>query len=125
LPHHLVASFKATLEETVNADLLLHVVDASSIDVFEQIKSVESVLKELNCDQKEMVVLLNKSDSIADKATFESVQTVFPEALSVSAKTGLKGSRSTSSRARHMQSGQRQTAKLPANGRAGFNRGIL
>ncbi|MHC4854824.1 MAG: GTPase HflX [Planctomycetota bacterium] len=89
LPHHLVASFKATLEETVNADLLLHVVDASSIDVFEQIKSVESVLKELNCDQKEMVVLLNKSDSIADKATFESVQTVFPEALSVSAKTGL------------------------------------
>lgn len=89
LPHHLVASFKATLEETVNADLLLHVVDASSVDAFEQIKSVESVLKELNCDQKEMVVLLNKSDSIADKATFESVQTVFPEALSISAKTGL------------------------------------
>jgi len=89
LPHHLVASFKATLEETVNADLLLHVVDASSVDVFEQIKSVESVLKELNCDQKEMLVLLNKSDCIADKAVFESVQTVFPKALSVSAKTGL------------------------------------
>jgi GTP-binding protein HflX len=89
LPHHLVASFKATLEETVNADLLLHVVDASSVDVFEQIQSVESVLKELNCDQKEMLVLLNKSDCIADKATYESVQTVFPKALSISAKTGL------------------------------------
>jgi len=89
LPHHLVASFKATLEETVNADLLLHVVDASSVDVFEQIKSVEDVLKELGCDQKEMLVLLNKSDNIANKATFESVQTVFPEALSISAKTGL------------------------------------
>lgn len=89
LPHHLVASFKATLEETVNADLLLHVVDASSIDVFEQIKSVESVLQELGCDQKETVVLLNKSDCIADKAVFESAQTVFPEALSISAKTGL------------------------------------
>jgi GTP-binding protein HflX len=89
LPHHLVASFKATLEETINADLLLHVVDASSVDVFEQIKSVETVLKELNCDQKDMLVLLNKSDCIADKAVFESVQTVFPEALSVSAKTGL------------------------------------
>ncbi|MHC4290353.1 MAG: GTPase HflX [Planctomycetota bacterium] len=89
LPHHLVASFKATLEETVNADLLLHVVDASSVDVFEQIKSVETVLKELNCDQKEMLVLLNKSDCITDKATFESVQTVFPEALTLSAKTGL------------------------------------
>jgi GTP-binding protein HflX len=89
LPHHLVASFKATLEETINADLLLHVVDASSVDVFEQIKSVETVLKELDCDQKDMLVLLNKSDCIADKAVFESVQTVFPEALSVSAKTGL------------------------------------
>jgi GTP-binding protein HflX len=89
LPHHLVASFKATLEETVNADLLLHVVDASSVEVFDQIKSVESVLKELGCNQKEMLVLLNKSDSIANKATFESVQTVFPEALSISAKTGL------------------------------------
>ena len=89
LPHHLVASFKATLEETVNADLLLHVVDASSVDVFEQIKSVESVLKELGCDEKEMLVLLNKSDNIANKATFESVQTVFPDALSISAKTGL------------------------------------
>ncbi|MHC4386016.1 MAG: GTPase HflX, partial [Planctomycetota bacterium] len=89
LPHHLVASFKATLEETVNADLLLHVVDASSVDAFEQIKSVEGVLKELNCDQKEMLVLLNKSDCIADKAVYESVQTVFPEALSISAKTGL------------------------------------
>ena len=89
LPHHLVASFKATLEETINADLLLHVVDASSVDVFEQIKSVESVLKELNCDQKDMLILLNKSDCIADKAVFESVQTVFPNALSISAKTGL------------------------------------
>jgi GTP-binding protein HflX len=89
LPHHLVASFKATLEETVNADLLLHVVDASSVDVFEQIKSVDSVLEELGCEQKEMLVLLNKSDNIANKATFESVQTVFPDALSISARTGL------------------------------------
>lgn len=89
LPHHLVASFKATLEETLNADLLLHVVDASSIDVFEQIESVEGVLKELNCDQKDVLVLLNKSDCIANKAVFESVQTVYPDAIPLSAKTGL------------------------------------
>ena len=89
LPHHLVASFKATLEETVNADLLLHVVDASSVDVFEQIKSVDAVLKELKCHQKEILILLNKSDCIADKDTFESVQTVFPDALIISAKTGM------------------------------------
>ena len=89
LPHHLVASFKATLEETVNADLLLHVVDAASPDAFEQIKSVETVLKELKCNKKEMLVLLNKSDHIANRAVFDSVQTVFPDAISISAKTGL------------------------------------
>lgn len=89
LPHHLVASFKATLEETVNADLLLHVVDASSPDAFEQIKSVEKVLKEIDCHKKDMLVLLNKSDNIANRAVFDSVQTVFPDAISISAKTGL------------------------------------
>ncbi len=89
LPHHLVASFKATLEETVNADLLLHVVDASSEDAFEQIKSVEQVLKEIGCDKKETLVLLNKSDHIANRQVFDSVQTVFSDAISISAKTGL------------------------------------
>lgn len=89
LPHHLVASFKATLEETVNADLLLHVVDASSEEAFEQIKSVEQVLKELGCDKKETMVLLNKSDNIANRTIYDAVQTVFPDAMSVSAKTGL------------------------------------
>jgi GTP-binding protein HflX len=89
LPHHLVASFKATLEETVNADLLLHVVDASSPDAFEQIKSVEKVLKEIDCNKKDMLVLLNKSDNIANRAVFDSVQTVFRDAICISAKTGL------------------------------------
>lgn len=90
LPHHLVASFKATLEEAVNADLLLHVVDASSPEVFEQIKSVEAVLKDIGCGQKEMLVVLNKSDRIANRELFDSVQTVYPTALSISAKTGYQ-----------------------------------
>ncbi|MBC8379786.1 MAG: GTPase HflX [Planctomycetes bacterium] len=89
LPHHLVASFKATLEETINADLLLHVVDAASPDAFEQIQSVETVLKEIGCDEKEMLVLLNKSDNIANRAVFDSVQTIFLDAISISAKTGM------------------------------------
>lgn len=89
LPHHLVASFKATLEETLNADLLLHIVDASSPEAFEQIKSVEQVLKELGCEDKETLVLLNKSDHIANRAIFESVQTVFSDSISISAKTGM------------------------------------
>lgn len=90
LPHHLVASFKATLEEAVNADLLVHVVDASSSEVFEQIKSVETVLKEIGCGDKEMLVVLNKSDRIAKRELFDAVQTVFPDAVSISARTGYQ-----------------------------------
>jgi GTP-binding protein HflX len=90
LPHHLVASFKATLEEAVNADLLLHVVDASSAEVFEQIKSVETVLEEIGCKDKDMLVALNKSDRIANRELFDAVQTVYPGAVSISARTGYQ-----------------------------------
>ena len=89
LPHHLVASFKATLEEAVHADLLLHVVDISSDDVFDQIKSVETVLKEIGCGKKEMLVALNKADVLAKKSNLESLQSIYPDAVCVSAKTGL------------------------------------
>ncbi len=89
LPHHLVASFKATLEEALSADLLLHVVDASSPQVFEQIQSVEYVLKEIGCGKKEILTLLNKSDTICDRRLFDTLQTVHPEAIAISAKTGM------------------------------------
>ena len=89
LPHHLVASFKATLEEAVNADLLLHVVDASNPEVFDQIDSVDKVLGEIGCGQKDMLVVLNKCDAIRDMSIFESLQTVQPQAACISARTGL------------------------------------
>ncbi len=88
LPHKLVASFKATLEEAVNADLLLHVVDASNADVFEQITSVDGVLNEIGCGAKEKLVILNKVDALSKAALLESLQTVYPEAICISAKTG-------------------------------------
>ena len=89
LPHKLVASFKATLEEAVNADLLLHVVDASNADVFEQITSVDGVLNEIGCGAKEKLVILNKVDALGKAALLESLQTVYPEAICISAKTGM------------------------------------
>jgi len=89
LPHQLVESFKATLEEAVNADLLLHVIDVSSEEVFEQIASVEKVLKEIGCDEKDMLILLNKSDVVSSMSAVESLQTIYPGSICVSAKTGL------------------------------------
>ena len=89
LPHKLVASFKATLEEAVNADLLLHVVDASNPEVFEQIVSVENVLEEIGCGRKEKLILLNKADVLSKVSLLEYLQTVYPEAIVISAKTGM------------------------------------
>lgn len=89
LPHHLVASFKATLEEAVNADLLLHVVDAANPEVFDQIESVDKVLAEIGCGQKDSLVVLNKCDAIRDMALFDSLQTIYSQASCISARTGL------------------------------------
>jgi len=66
LPHHLVASFKATLEEARQAKLLLHVVDASNPFLVEHIKAVNSVLEELDCLEKPTILVLNKIDKLAD-----------------------------------------------------------
>lgn len=66
LPHQLVASFKATLEEARQARLLLHVVDASSPNLTEQIKAVHRVLTEIGCGDKPRLLVLNKIDLAAD-----------------------------------------------------------
>jgi GTP-binding protein HflX len=74
LPHHLVASFKATLEEARQARLLLHVVDASNPLLVEQIRAVNSVLQELDCLEKPTILVLNKIDRLSDPA--QAVQNV-------------------------------------------------
>lgn len=88
LPHQLVASFKATLEEAVNADLLLHVVDASNVDALKQIESVNTVLTEIGCDKSQILQVLNKVDVLTNLGMVEMLQTLFPQAVSISAKTG-------------------------------------
>ena len=62
LPHHLVEAFKATLEEVNEADLLLHVIDASQPRVDEQIAAVEAVLRELGAQNKPVLAVFNKTD---------------------------------------------------------------
>jgi GTP-binding protein HflX len=89
LPHQLVASFKATLEEAVNADLLLHVIDVSNPDALKQIESVNAVLAEIGCGEKPILDVLNKVDIAAGFGQIDTLQTLFPDAISISAKTGL------------------------------------
>ncbi len=89
LPHQLVASFKATLEEAIHADLLLHVVDVSNEDVEHQAQNARKVLDEIGCGNKKILTLFNKSDIVRSQAHFEMMQTLYPEAICISARTGL------------------------------------
>lgn len=69
LPHTLVAAFRATLEETIQADLLLHVVDATSINRDKQIAEVNKVLREIGADGIPQILVLNKIDKMKSKLT--------------------------------------------------------
>ncbi|WP_321961645.1 GTPase HflX [Paraburkholderia sp. J7] len=68
LPHQLVAAFRATLQETVQADLLLHVVDASSAVRLDQIDEVNKVLRDIGADTIRQVLVFNKIDSVPELA---------------------------------------------------------
>ncbi len=89
LPHHLIASFKATLEETRQARLLLHVVDASNPAAEEQIKAVKQVLREIGCDGNRTLLVLNKIDQVADRSFVDILMKQHPRSVPVSAATGL------------------------------------
>jgi GTP-binding protein HflX len=85
LPHHLVASFRATLEEARNADLLLHIVDASHHDWEGQMRVVERVLADLELTDRPLIPVFNKMDLVADPEGFaQRVGELHPGALTVS-----------------------------------------
>ena len=87
LPHHLIASFKATLEESRQADLLLHVADASNPAALDQIGVVYGVLEELGIQAKDTLLVLNKIDA-ADRGEVAVLMGRYPHAVAVSAHTG-------------------------------------
>ena len=74
LPHHLVASFHATLEETLNADLLIHVVDASHPEVVAQMAAVDQVLDSVSRTTRAGVLALNKVDRVADPIELQALE---------------------------------------------------
>lgn len=87
LPHHLVASFRSTLEQAREADLILHVVDVSHPAFEEQAQTALTVLAELDMDEIPVLTVLNKRDR-ATLAFVERAQGLYPEALATSALTG-------------------------------------
>jgi GTP-binding protein HflX len=88
LPHRLIASFKATLEEARQADLLLHVADASSPAALQQIAAVYRVLDELGISEKDTILVLNQVDRIREPGVLDGLRRHYPHAIAVSARTG-------------------------------------
>ncbi len=89
LPHQLVAAFKATLEEVLEADLLLHIVDVSHPEAEAQIAAVNVVLEELNATDIPMFMVFNKIDRLkSDNEELHILQCQYPDALPISAQRG-------------------------------------
>lgn len=88
LPHRLVEAFKATLEEVVHADLLLHVVDLSHPQAEEQIVAVNEVLEEIGAARKPTLMVLNKVDKLLGDELVTRYLSRFPNTVSISARTG-------------------------------------
>lgn len=90
LPHHLVESFKATLEEVRQADVLLHVLDASRPDRVQLAESVQDVLMGLGCDPEKILVVCNKVDRMTDEQRIALAhEPFFSKGIPVSAATGF------------------------------------
>ena len=88
LPHHLVASFRSTLEEAIEADLLLHVVDVSHPAFHEHITTVNEVLDELGVADNPVKMVFNKTDLLQNADQREALEIEYPDSIWVSAQTG-------------------------------------
>ena len=87
LPHGLVEAFKATLEEVVEAELLVHVVDASHVNAEQQIQAVDQVLSEIGASEKPTLMVFNKVDREAGAAMAERLAARYPRSVCISART--------------------------------------
>jgi GTP-binding protein HflX len=88
LPHHLIASFHSTLVEAIEADLLLHVVDASDPHFRRQIAAVEEVLEQILETPRPTTLVFNKTDLLDDPDVVAGLRVEFPDSFPVSARTG-------------------------------------
>ena len=88
LPHHLVASFHATLEEVIEADLVLHVVDATDSDAAGRIRAVHDVMAAIGAAHVPAIMVLNKTDRLTDTMELQALLNTQQGALPVSARTG-------------------------------------
>ena len=89
LPHHLIESFKATLEEARQAHLLLHVADGANPAIYDQIAAAYHVLEEIGIQRKDTLLVINKVDALPDRVRLDGIMSRYPNAVPISARTGF------------------------------------
>ncbi len=89
LPPHLIASFKSTLNEVRDADIILHVVDLSHSYFEDHIEVVDKTLKELGCENKNQIKIFNKLDIVEDKNRIQFVRNNYEHGIIISAERGI------------------------------------
>jgi GTPase len=89
LPAHLVASFKSTLNEVRDSDIIIHMIDLSHPYFEDHLKVVEDTLKEFDSEHKKEILVFNKVDSITDKSIIGYVRNKYPNSVIISAQKGI------------------------------------
>ena len=90
LPHHLIASFRSTLQEVLEADLILIVLDASSPQILEHLDTINDVLADIGADKNASLIVLNKIDTIDEDNRIAYLKRKFPDGILISAKNHLR-----------------------------------
>ena len=90
LPHNLIASFKSTLREVVEADLIIIVADISSPHINEHLQTIEKVLDDINASHVPAINVLNKVDLLPDANAIAKIKRIFPSMITISAARSLK-----------------------------------
>lgn len=89
LPSHLIASFKSTLNEVRDADIILHIIDITHHHFEEQISVVDQTLKELESDRKTQIKIFNKVDALAERDRISFIRNKYPDSIIISAQRGI------------------------------------
>lgn len=90
LPHQLIASFQTTLAQTIESDLLLHVVDISDVHFREKIEVVENILKEMEIADKPRLLIMNKVDCLDQITIIQNIRHEYPDSLLISARKKIR-----------------------------------
>ena len=120
LPHHLVASFRSTLKEVTDSDLIIVVLDSSSAQILDHLETIQSVLKDLKVHDKPALTVLNKIDLVTDQNDIQILQTKLPEGIILSARDHLRLDRLLIAIQAKMDSANKTTAL-----RLGYHQGKL